>query len=323
MSVPALASVSLDLDNKWSYLKTHGDPRWRDLPSYLDVVVPRVLSFLREEGMTITFFIVGQDAAVEAHRPLLAALAADGHEIGNHSFHHEPWLHRYDRARLEEEFDLAERHIEAATGRRPVGFRGPGYSLSPDTLAVLAARGYAYDCTVFPNLLNPLARAYFFARSGLSREERRRRRALFGSWRDALRPVKPFFWDFTPRPLLEIPVTTLPLFKVPMHMSYLIYLARFSRGAALAYWQGALALCRLTGTEPSMLLHPLDFLGPEDEPDLGFFPGMDVPAETKLALMRRVFDALRRRHRLVTLREHAAAVRDRDLAVHRPAFERE
>ena len=38
----SLASLSLDLDNKWSYLKTHGDPGWDSFPSYLDVVVPRL-----------------------------------------------------------------------------------------------------------------------------------------------------------------------------------------------------------------------------------------------------------------------------------------
>ena len=36
----ATASVSLDMDNLWSYQKTHGDPGWEKLPSYLDEVVP-------------------------------------------------------------------------------------------------------------------------------------------------------------------------------------------------------------------------------------------------------------------------------------------
>ena len=36
-----LASLSLDLDNKWSYMKTHGDAGWEALPSYLDACVPR------------------------------------------------------------------------------------------------------------------------------------------------------------------------------------------------------------------------------------------------------------------------------------------
>src|SRR5215472_4452202 len=58
------ASLSLDLDNKWSYLKTHGDVGWEAFPSYLDVFVPRVLRFLEEHRLKITFFIVGQDAAI-------------------------------------------------------------------------------------------------------------------------------------------------------------------------------------------------------------------------------------------------------------------
>ena len=35
------ASISLDLDNLWSYLKTQGAPGWESYPSYLDQVVPR------------------------------------------------------------------------------------------------------------------------------------------------------------------------------------------------------------------------------------------------------------------------------------------
>jgi hypothetical protein len=35
-----VASLSLDLDNQWSYMKTHGDPAGRTSSSYLDVVVP-------------------------------------------------------------------------------------------------------------------------------------------------------------------------------------------------------------------------------------------------------------------------------------------
>ena len=55
-----IASLSLDLDNLWCYMKTHGDSGWDYFPSYLDTVVPRILEFLDERGLKITFFIVGQ-----------------------------------------------------------------------------------------------------------------------------------------------------------------------------------------------------------------------------------------------------------------------
>ena len=33
-----IASLSLDLDNKWSYLKTHGDAGWDSFPDRKSVV---------------------------------------------------------------------------------------------------------------------------------------------------------------------------------------------------------------------------------------------------------------------------------------------
>jgi len=62
-------------------MKTHGDAGWDSFPSYLDVVVPRVLAFLKERNLKITFFIVGQDAALEKNREAIASIAAAGHEI--------------------------------------------------------------------------------------------------------------------------------------------------------------------------------------------------------------------------------------------------
>lgn len=317
-----IASLSLDLDNQWSYMKTHGDDAWASYPTYLDWSVPRILEFLHERDLAITFFIVGQDATLQINKPALRSIADAGHEIGNHSFNHEPWLHLYDEQQLDEELQRAEDAIEAATGVIPRGFRGPGFSLSPSTLRVLSRRGYRYDATVFPNLLNPLARAYFFATSSLSKEEKEQRKALFGTWRDALRPVKPFLWRIDEAALVELPVTTMPVFKTPIHLSYIIYAARYSRVLAMAYFRFALLMCRMTGVGPSILLHPLDFIGAEDVANLGFFPGMDMSAATKMAIVDDVVRELRKHYRLVTMRAHVDAVdkglREMDLQVSAP-----
>lgn len=309
----SFASLSLDLDNQWSYLKTHGNPDWKEFPSYLDIAVPRILEFLAARRLKITFFIVGQDAALDKNAEVLRSLATAGHEIGNHSFNHEPWLHLYSERDLDAELARAEEHIERVTGVRPVGFRGPGFSLSGATLRVLARRGYEYDASVFPNVLNPLARAYFFATSNLSKEEREQRKALFGTLADALRPVKPFRWQLESGELLEIPVTTMPLVKIPIHLSYVLYLSKFSRPLARLYFRAAMGMCRLTGTAPSILLHPLDFLGAEDAPALRFFPGMDLPLDRKLALVAEAIDVMGKHHDLITMREHAARLRDERL----------
>ncbi len=306
-----LASLSLDLDNKWSYMKTHGDAGWESFPSYLDLAVPRILEFLDAHALKISFFVVGQDAELEANHGALRSIADAGHEIGNHSFNHEPWLHLYDKQKLHAELEKAEQSIVRATGQTPVGFRGPGFSLSEGTLEVLVERGYQYDATVFPNLLNPLARAYFFATSNLSAEEKEQRKALFGTWKDALRSVKPFRWQTPGRSLLEIPVTTMPVFKTPVHLSYVLFLSKYSRTLAMLYFRMAITMCRLTGTEPSVLLHPLDFLGRGDADELRFFPAMDIASDKKIRLVGDCVRLLAKHFDVVTMREHAARIEER------------
>jgi hypothetical protein len=320
-SAKPTASLSLDLDNHWSYLKTHGDTSWESFPSYLDVLVPRVLSFLTSRDLTITVFVVGKDAAISANREYLQALAAAGHEIGNHSFLHEPWLHRYTDADVEREICMAEEHIEGATGQRPVGFRGPGFSLSSAVLSVLAARAYLYDASTLPTFLMPLARAYYLATARFGPEEKRLRQTLGGPFGAGWRPLKPYRWQTEAGTLIEIPVTTMPVLKLPIHVSYLMCLAVASRRLALGYFDLALRLCRLTGTPPSLLLHPTDFLGGDDRHDLAFFPGMGLAGEAKLELVSRLLERLAADFRITTLQCQAEEVaRTCCLPLIRPRF---
>jgi peptidoglycan-N-acetylglucosamine deacetylase len=318
-----VASLSLDLDNQWSYMKTHGDAGWDAYPSYLDIVVPRVLEFLAARGLRITFFVVGQDAALERNRDALAALSAAGHEIGNHSFRHEPWLHLYSEEELQTELARAEDAITEATGYRPVGFRGPGYSLSETALRVLVQRGYRYDASTLPTYIGPLARAFYFRSARLDDEQRHERSQLFGSFRDGMRPVGPYRWSVGERTLLELPVTTMPAVKVPVHVSYLLYLSAFSPALARLYFAAAMQACRLARIGPSILLHPLDFLAADHVDELAFFPGMALPLERKLDTVAMSLDLLTRNFDVRPVGEHAAELERRDdLRIVAPRFDR-
>ena len=301
-----VASLSLDLDNQWSYMKIHGDDGWQDFPSYFDVFVPYVLELLRERNMRITFFVVGQDAALEKNRAALKAITAAGHEIGNHSFQHESWLHLYSRERLTEELQRAEESIVQVTGCKPTGFRGPGFSWSPALLETLFEMGYQYDASSLPTYLGPLARMYYFWTADLSPEQKAERKDLFGRLADGRRANRPYRWKLKNKgSLIEIPVTTMPLFKTPFHLSYLLYLSRYSIVLMRFYLGMAIALCRMTRTTPSFLLHPLDLIGGDQVQALAFFPGMDVPSGRKIRVFDAVLDMLAKHYNLVSMGRHA------------------
>lgn len=309
-----LASLSLDLDNKWSYMKTHGDAGWESYPSYLDVCIPRVLEFLKERDLKITFFIVGQDAALKKNHDSLAMISKAGHEIANHSFKHEPWLHLYSKDELVEEFQKTEDALQEATGKLPKGFRGPGYSLSPTVLEVLAERGYEYDCSTLPTYIAPIARAYYFFKSPeMSEEEKEKRKKLFGKFSDGFQSLKPYKWQIGDRELTEIPVTTLPIFKTPIHASYVVYLSTFSKFAARSYWKTSLKMCKMFGVQPSLLLHPLDFLSGEDADELKFFPAMNLPLQEKLEFVCEILEAYAKEFEVVDMKTHANSIQQKEI----------
>ncbi len=302
------ASLSLDLDNKWSYLKTHGDNGWETFPSYLPLVVPRILDFFYQRQQALTFFVVGRDAERPENKEPIRAIVDAGHEIGNHSYEHEPWLHLYSQDAIRRELDLAEDRLLNATGIMPRGFRGPGFSFSQPLLQELAVRNYVYDGSTFPTFFGPLARSYYFLTSHLSRAERQERRKLFGGWSDGLRPLRPYCWKEIEPTLVEIPVTTFPVLRSPIHLSYILFLGQRLPRVALTYLAAALKTCKTLGVAPSLLLHPLDFLGRDDDPDLAFFPGMNWSREPKLEFLGRVLDRYLREFQVGTMLEHAQRV---------------
>jgi peptidoglycan-N-acetylglucosamine deacetylase len=304
-----VASLSLDLDNQWSYMKTHGDEGWEHFPSYLDRVVPRVVELLQEANFKITFFIVGQDAALEKNHGALRQITDGGHDVGNHSFRHEPWLHLYSEEELDQEIASAEKYIELATGKRPNCFRGPGFSLSRTVLKVLTKRGYICDASTFPTFMGPLARMYYFMTSKLNKTELEQRDQLFGNIQDGLRPLKPYRLQTEAGSLIEIPVTTMPWLKIPIHVSYLLYLSKFSPVVAKLYFRFAIMMCKLSGVQLSLLLHPLDFLGVDDNiPEMSFFPAMDLPVSRKRVFLRQVFQILDDNFTILTMAKHAEAI---------------
>lgn len=99
----------------------------------------RLLDELATAGVHATFFLVGQNVA---SRPgLVARMAAEGHEIGNHSWDH-PQLTHLDAAGVASQLSRTDAAITAATGgTAPTIVRPPYGDYDDAVLADLAARG--------------------------------------------------------------------------------------------------------------------------------------------------------------------------------------
>lgn len=281
--IPA-ALISVDLDDSWAYLRTRGDPRWEEAPTVLDIATERLLDLFAELGITATVFIVGRDARTPAGREAIRAFFDAGHEIASHSLDH-----RFDLARLhpeEIETDLrrAAEEIASVVGSTPRGFRSPSFGVSAALHRVLSDRGYLYDASLLPTAFGPILRRYHHrSKEGQVGE----RQEIFGPASDGLLPLEAFAWVHRDFSMREIPVTTVPLLRAPMHMSYLHAIGSMARPAADFYLRSGLALCRWRRLPVSFLIHPPDVLDSEDAPSISYLPGMSVPWREKVDLVRR------------------------------------
>lgn len=90
---------------------------------------PAVLESLQKHNVRATFFVVGTRA--EKYPELLQQMAAQDHEIANHSYSHSYELFKQNKTEIfREEIDKTNVIINTITSQTPVFFRPPGGYLS-------------------------------------------------------------------------------------------------------------------------------------------------------------------------------------------------
>ena len=83
---------------------------------------PLILDILEEFEIKATFFAVGSN--VEAYSELVKRIAAEGHELGNHTYYHNH-MAKMSLEELTQDINRCNDAIEKITGKRPRYFRPP------------------------------------------------------------------------------------------------------------------------------------------------------------------------------------------------------
>lgn len=111
-------------------------------------------------GARATFFVLG--LAAENHPEVVDAILDRGHEVACHGYSHDR-VYALTRDGFRRDLDRGLTVLERLSGRRPVGYRAPCFSINRDSLwarDILAEFGFSYDssecaCPWVPRSLAP------------------------------------------------------------------------------------------------------------------------------------------------------------------------
>jgi len=305
-----LAAITSDIDSLEAIYKGQG---CRRAGGYTRLEMRMGLEnfhrFLEPYGVHATLFMVGNDMKYAENQPVIRAMAEAGHEIANHTLTHAQGFRLLSEEQKEAELAGMEELCLQVIGKRPVGFRSPGWNVGDDTLPILKRRGYLYDSSVHPTSLMPILKFLHWytmrRRSTVDRTTMGHLRYMFAPtipYRTSGRSLAKKGMDG----IVEFPITVTPVLRLPFFATFLV-----STGPGV--FRASLRALRAFKHPLQFQFHLSDFVD-YNHPDLAdqvpedgrgqYVPfALRLSLEEKLALFKPVMDALADGYTFVTLHE--------------------
>jgi peptidoglycan/xylan/chitin deacetylase (PgdA/CDA1 family) len=154
-----------------------------------------LLNLFESLQISCTFFFTGR--FIEKRPDIVDSVAERGHEVALHGYAHESW--KMSRCNTEAKIKDLKKLDELmfSLSIRPLGFRAPFLSIDYQVLKHLREIGFAYDSSIFQNSIPK-----------------------------PIRLLTPHIYDQlieTTNPfLVEFPISTVPLFKIPCSLNWLL-----------------------------------------------------------------------------------------------------
>jgi polysaccharide deacetylase family protein (PEP-CTERM system associated) len=148
------AVMSVDVE-EWFHIPEGLDniipfDKWEGAVQRIQHVLPRFWDLFEKNNVTATFFFLGWVA--EKYPVLVKETLRRGHGVATHGYAHK-LIYNQTPDEFRHDIYKAISIIENISGRKVLGYRAPGFSITPETewaFSILAEHGIIYDSSIFP-----------------------------------------------------------------------------------------------------------------------------------------------------------------------------
>ncbi|MEE9552883.1 MAG: XrtA system polysaccharide deacetylase [candidate division Zixibacteria bacterium] len=145
-------AFTIDFEDWYQGCEIYKVDSWHKFKTRIDHYCDQLLQLLDKHNTKATFFVLGYVA--EKQPRLVEIIHKAGHEIGSHGYGHNQ-VYKLKPEEFNEEIVRTNDAIMSITGKHPIGFRAPIFSIIDGSywaFDILLDNGYKYDSSMFPIL---------------------------------------------------------------------------------------------------------------------------------------------------------------------------
>lgn len=308
-----VTAISSDIDTLQSIYRGRGRRRAEYTYAEFRMGLETFSRFLEPYCVKATLFMVGHDFQQPQNHDAIRAVAEGGHEIANHTHTHAQGFRLLGPEQQDQEIARMEDACVALTGRRPIGFRSPGWNMGDQALPILQRRGYLYDSSIHPMFATPGFKALHWLNTSSADPIER---TTLGQWSYMFAPLHPYRTDARhlrrrgSDGIIELPVTVVPGVRAPFWATFLL-------ATGFDVFRACYRVLRFTNLPIQYMFHLSDFVD-YSHPDLAdqvpqsrgvYVPqALRLPLADKLELFTRAMDLMAADARFLTLEQLARTV---------------
>lgn len=259
--------------------------------------------------------MVGNVFLHKKNHAFIKNISDDGHEIANHSMTHPQGFRWLSPKEKESELLSMSNICHEVLGKRPVGFRAPGWNIDDATLPSLKKLGYEYDSSVFPTSFMPIMK--FAHWSSMSKQEKINRTTM-GEIKYLFSPLQPYKVSHDSlgkrgeNPFIEIPISVTPVLRIPFFATLLLF-------TGIGFFKNLYQSIRKADLPLHFQMHLSDFIDysiPELDDQM---PGKDIgsyipqslntPLSKKMNLFTEFIEMIAQDYAFITLEKWAQKIR--------------
>ncbi|MDO9546741.1 MAG: polysaccharide deacetylase family protein [Pelolinea sp.] len=301
-------NVSIDVDSLSSIYKGQGCSNAGGY-TYLEyrMGLENLLEFFSKYQIRTTMFMVGNDFLYKENHSSIRDIANNGHEIANHSMTHPQGFRWLSQNEKEKELSSMSDICHEVTGKRPIGFRSPGWNIDDSTLPILEKLNYKYDSSVFPTSLMPIMK---FAHWSSMSKQKKQDRTTMGQFSYMFSPIKPYYVSDRSlgksgnKNLIEFPISVSPYLRIPFFATLLLF-------SGVKFYKKLYRSLRSAGLPIHFQMHLSDFIDysipelvdqmPRSKQGTYVPQSLNTPLSKKIELFSEMIEMIGRDYEFITL----------------------